>query len=170
MLRLLSYRMMLGVVLLWAALPSIAQSGLTDFDGRERPLSDFTGSGQWLVVMIWASDCHVCNGEAYQYVDFHDMNHDDNATVLGISMDGRAGITEAVAFVDRHSVSFPNLIGEPQDVARLYTQLTGEPFVGTPTLLVFDPSGELRARQAGAVPANAIEEFIRRETARVAGP
>jgi peroxiredoxin len=142
--------------------------GLRDFEGGERTLSEFTGQGKWLVVMIWASDCHVCNAEAYQYVDFHDMHEDDNANVLGVSMDGQGRRAEALAFIERHSLSFANLIAEPGDVARLYRELTGEHFVGTPSLLVFNPRGELRAGQAGAVPASAIDEFIRRESARAA--
>jgi peroxiredoxin len=118
--------------------------------------------------MIWASDCHICNAEAYQYVDFHDMHEDDNATVLGVSMDGWDRRAEALAFIERHSLSFTNLIAEPGDVVSLYRQLTGKRFVGTPSLLVFNPQGELRAGQAGAVPTRAIEEFIRRESARAA--
>jgi peroxiredoxin len=148
---------------------SWAQAGpLRDFEGGERTLSEFAGKGQWLVVMIWASDCHVCNAEVYQYVDFHDMHEDDNASVLGVSMDGQGRRAEALAFIERHSLSFANLIAEPGDVARLYRELTGERFVGTPTLLVFNPQGELRAGQAGAVPTSAIEEFIRLESARAA--
>ncbi len=164
------HRMLWAGFLLGLAFSSVAHSALRDFDGQDKELADFKGSGKWLVVMIWASDCHVCNGEAYQYVDFHEMNEDGQASVLGISMDGQAGIDDAIAFVERHSVTFPNLIGEPRDVARLYTELTGESFVGTPSLIIFDPSGQLRARQAGAVPTTVIEDFIRRESAQIAAP
>lgn len=157
-----------ALLLLSLGVPLAANAGsLRDFDGRERSLSEFTGSGRWLVVMIWASDCHVCNSEVYQYVDFHDMHHDRDAEVVGISLDGQAGRSDAAAFLERHSVSFPSLIGEPEQVARLYTELTGDRFVGTPSFLVFAPSGELRARQAGAVPTSIIEQFIRQQ---IAGP
>lgn len=149
--------------LAWALLAVLgaaaAASPLKDLDGRARSLEEFTGQGGWLVVMIWASDCHVCNAEAHQYVDFHDMHAGRDAAVLGISIDG-PDLAAAKAFVQRHSVSFPNLIGEPADVARLYARLGGGRFVGTPSFLIFDPAGELRARQAGAVPGSVIEEFI----------
>jgi hypothetical protein len=41
-----------------------------------------------------------------------------------------------------------------------YTSVTGRQWVGTPTFLVYDPEGTLRAQQAGAVPTELIEQFI----------
>lgn len=144
---------------LW--LPSVAVgAGLQDLEGNPRSIDDYTGDGKWTVVMIWASDCMVCNAEAHQYVDFHTFHQDSDARVLGISMDGRAGLEDARAFIRRHNVNFPNLIGEPEDVAQLYTRLTGARWVGTPTFLIFDPNGELRAQRVGAVPQEMIAEFI----------
>ncbi len=102
-------------------------TGLFDFEGRPRNLSEFTGHGRWTVVMFWASDCRVCNAEAQEYVLFHDQHHDRQAGVLGITLDGEAGKSEALGFIERHMVDFPNLIGEPEVVARLYTDLVGEP-------------------------------------------
>ena len=145
--------------------PSRHCAELFDLEGRSRALNEYIGRGQWTVVMFWASDCHVCNAEAHEYVLFHDQHHEEGAAVLGISLDGRAGKAEALRFIDRHMVDFPNLIGEPDVVARLYTSLAGEPWLGTPTFLVFAPDGRLRARQVGAVPAALIEAFIERETA-----
>ena len=146
---------------------SAGTSGLFDFEGRSRDLNEFTGRGQWTVVMFWASDCHVCNAEAQEYVMFHDQHHDKQATILGISLDGQARKAAAQRFIERHMVDFPNLIGEPDAVARLYTSLAGEPWLGTPSFLVFSPEGKLRARQVGAVPAEHIEAFIERESAAV---
>ena len=140
-------------------------SQLFDFQGQPRELSEFTGQGAWTIVMFWASDCHVCNAEIHQYVLFHDEHQSNQAGILGISLDGKAGKAQAQGFVDRHMVDFPNLIGEPDVVARLYSGLAGEPWLGTPTFLVFAPDGKLRARQVGAVPATLIERFIERESA-----
>ena len=112
--------------------------------------------------MIWASDCHVCNQEAKGYVKFNKAHKDKDAFILGISMDGRERKAEAVAFIKRHGVDFTNLIDEPENVTALYGTLTGQPFVGTPTFLVFSPAGELLAAQAGAVPTDVIESFIAR--------
>lgn len=144
--------------------PQASSAGLFDFQGRSSTLGEFTGQGKWTVVMFWASDCHVCNAEAQEYVLFHDRHHDKEAGILGITLDGQARKADALGFIERHMVDFPNLIGEPDVVAGLYTRLAGEPWLGTPSFLVFSPDGELRARQVGAVPAALIEAFIERES------
>lgn len=134
---------------------------LQDFNGNPKVISDYSGKGKWLVVMIWASDCHVCNKEAHAYVDFHFVHADDDAQILGISIDGQARKAEAEKFIQRHKLNFPNLLGEPAVVARLFSQLTGTYFAGTPAFLFYDPQGELRAQQLGAVPIELIEDFIK---------
>ena len=140
--------------------------GFQDFSGKPQKLENYTGKGKWLVVMMWASDCHVCNKEAHQYVDFHLVHSDKDATVLGISLDGAEKKKAAEKFIKKHSVDFPNLIAEPETVSEIYQQLTGQYFAGTPTFLIYDPKGELKAAQAGAVPASLIEDFIQKSAAQ----
>lgn len=134
---------------------------LKTLDGKPAALSDYTGKGLWTVVMLWASDCHVCNSEAEQYIQFHEDNKDKTARVLGVSLDGQAKLDAAKGFIKRHDVTFNSLIGEPQDVAGMYEELTGGHWVGTPTFLIYDRTGKLQAAQPGAVPADIIEGFIR---------
>lgn len=153
---------LLALILSLAWLLPLAQAqALQDFNGNQREISDYSGKGKWLIVMIWASDCHVCNKEVHNYVDFQFVHADEDAQVLGISIDGKARKLEAEKFIQRHNVNFPNLIGEPAEVARLFTQLTGAYFAGTPAFLFYDPKGELRAQQLGAVPIEMIEKFIK---------
>jgi len=153
--------LLLGSLLLLAPAPARA---LTDFNGKPASLQDYVGKGKWVVVMIWASDCHICNKEAHAYEDFHFTHSDDDAIVLGISIDGKAKHDAAVGFIKRHKLTFPNLIGEPEEVARLFRELTGTPFVGTPAFLFYSPDGQLKAQQIGAVPTELIEEFIKQNT------
>jgi peroxiredoxin len=134
--------------------------GLTNFSGQPQQLQQYIGKGQWTVVMMWASDCLVCNKEAHQYVAFHEQHKDNDARVLGITLDGLDNVEAARAFVQEHQVTFPSLIGKPEDVAQLYTELTGYRWVGTPTFLVFAPTGKLLAHQVGAIPTSMIEDFI----------
>lgn len=151
--------LLLASLLLFAS--AVAQAGiLTDFSGTPRNINDYTGNGKWLVVMFWASDCHICGKEAPEYIAFHNKNKDGNAHVLGITIDGLANKEAAQGFVDEHELNFPNLIGTAEDIAAMYYELTGEFWIGTPTFFVYDPKGELRAAQAGAVPAEILENFI----------
>ena len=155
------------LVFLFLSAPVSAEiKGFEDFSGKPEVLENYIGKGKWLVVMMWASDCHICNREAHQYVDFHMIHSDTDATVLGISLDGASRKKEAEKFIKRHSVDFPNLIAEPEVVANYYRTATGQSFSGTPTFLIYSPDGELKAAQAGAVPTTLIEEFIKSESAK----
>lgn len=141
------------------------QAQLKDFSGHPHNLGDYTSAkDKWTVVILWASDCHACNVEAKQYVDFHEANKDKNIRMLGVSMDGEKKIAEAKAFIKRHAVTYPNLIGEFDEVATMYEDLTGGTWLGTPTILVYDPAGKLQAAQPGAVPVEIIKEFIQSRT------
>ena len=141
---------------------SAEMKGFEDFNGKSQVLENYVGQGKWLIVMMWASDCHICNREAHQYVDFHLIHSDTDATVLGISLDGESRKKEAKQFIKKHSVDFPNLIAEPEYVSSLYRELTGQYFAGTPTFLIYSAEGELKAAQAGAVPTTLIEDFIKK--------
>lgn len=158
----------LMATLLW--LISLASPAMTTFDGKPARVSDHLDSGKWLVVMIWASDCRICNQEVSHYVDFHFVHQDEDARVLGISIDGQQGKAAAEQFISRHNVNFPNLLGEPDEVAAWYRRLTGSAFVGTPTFLFFDPRGELVAKQVGAVPTELIEKFMQAQARQEAQP
>ncbi len=151
----------LGLFLL-SPLASAEMKGFEDFKGNPQTLENHLGKGKWLVVMMWASDCHICNREAHQYVDFHMVHSDTDATVLGISLDGQSRKKAAENFIKKHAVDFPNLIAEPEFVSDLYQKYTGQYFAGTPSFLVFAPDGELKAAQAGAVPTKLIEDFIKK--------
>ena len=162
-------RSIMATALLFLALSQVTQaeiSGFQDFKGQPQTLENHTGKGKWLVVMIWASDCGICNREAHQYVDFHFAHSDKDATVLGISIDGESRKAEAEKFIKRHSVDFPNMIAEPQYVGSMYRELTGQPFSGTPSFLVFSPKGELKAATVGAVPTNIIEDFMEKNSTK----
>ena len=136
----------------------------TDFAGEPRTIESYTGDGRWLVVMVWAHNCHVCNQEAEAYAQFHEAHRDSDAHVLGVSLDGAANRDKAEAFIARHDLPFPNLIAEPERVMLKYLILTQTQFRGTPTILLYGPDGALRAAQAGAVPVASIEAYIARNS------
>ena len=150
----------LGLGLLFFAATQAASAQLTPFDGSPDTLKTYTGKGKWVIAMIWAYDCHVCNQEASEYVSFHEKHKDKDAVVLGISMDGQKQLKQAQKYMDRHAIPFTTLLGEPEKVAGLYEQMTGRTWVGTPTFIIFEPSGKLVAEQAGAVPIELLENFI----------
>lgn len=145
----------------WASEP------LKNFDGKGDAIGNYAGKGKWLVVMVWASDCQVCNQEIHQYTAFHQKHATEDAVVLGVSIDGEEKKNDAKDFLSRHKVNFPSLIGEPEMVAEMYQNLTGSQWIGTPTFLVYNPKGEILGAQVGAVPPEIIESFIERESQAV---
>jgi len=160
---------LMGVLLFVTMAPAMASdlgAGiLKGFDESFHTLDEYTGKGKWTIVMLWASDCSACNAEAKQYVKFHEAHKDKDASILGVSLDGKIKKGDAEKFIEHHGVTFPNLIDEPEKVAMLYSGLTGQPWIGTPSFLVFSPAGELRAAQVGAVSTQIIESFIAKESA-----
>lgn len=130
------------------------------FDGSDSALDAYIGKGKWVVVKIWAHDCSVCNTEAHEYVAFHNKHKDSDAVVLGISIDGQAKFEEAKKFLRRHKIPYTSLIGEPAAVAEFYQRKTGSPWIGTPTFIIYSPSGTLVAETVGAIPTTLIEQFM----------
>ncbi len=137
---------------------------LYDFEGGPRTLDEYVGKGKWLVLTAWASDCAVCEKEMPELVAFHSAHRDKDATVLGISVDGPGRKDEARAFIERHQVSFPNLLDGGRAFKAIYLRETGRPwFGGTPMNLVYAPDGKLAARRIGPLAKAEIEAFIENE-------
>ena len=132
--------------------------------GSFETIDDYRQPGKWVVVMIWAHDCQICEREVGDYQRFHLKHADDDAIVLGITLDGEERKQSALDFVARHELEFENLIGEPEVVAGYYQLTTGSRWVGTPSFLIFAPDGELMAKQAGAVEVEIVENFITANT------
>lgn len=134
--------------------------------GQPESIEDHHEDGKWLVVMLWASDCIICNKEAHEYVDFHLRHQEQDAIVLGISLDGQDRIQDARKFVIKHNVIFNNLLVEWDSFTEYYERLTQSPWIGTPSFLIFGPDGELEAKQTGAVPPNIIEMFLEQHSSQ----
>ena len=148
-------------VLVGLSQTGLAEKGFTDLEGEVAQFSDYLHEERWLVVMIWSWTCPICANEMSGQARLHDRHKEGRLAVLGISLDGPADVMEAWGFAEEHGVTFPNLIAEGEDVARFFYQQTGQPLRGTPTFLLYAPGGELKAVQAGPVPPEGIEAFIR---------
>ena len=91
---------------------------------------------------------------------FHQQHRDLDAQVLGISIDGQVHKSQARQFMQRSGMGFPSYIGELRLLAADYYQITGEDFRGTPSYLLYSPSGELMGMQVGALTIASLEAFI----------
>jgi peroxiredoxin len=108
----------------------------------------------------------VCEKEIPEMVAFHNAHRDKDATVLGISVDGPGRKDKARAFIQRHKVSFPNLLDGGRAFQAIYLRETGRPWFGaTPMNLIYALDGKLVARHIGPLTKADIEAFIKQEGA-----
>jgi peroxiredoxin len=157
-----SIKSLTAVLLVILSLPTVAGSPLFQNLGSDafETIDAHGGQGKWLVVMVWASDCEICKTEVGAYKQFHQRHRETTARVLGLTLDGATGKKQALDFVNQHNLNFSNLIGEPETVMSYFQILTGSPWIGTPSFLVFAPNGALMAKQVGALSPALIEQFI----------
>ncbi len=154
--------MLLTVALLFSvgSSPAFAGMELQQVDGTVVDLDEYKGDGKWLLVMLWATTCHICEEQKPEISDFHSRHKDIDARVLGIALDGMSEVEAIKENMKRHKTSFPSLVGNIAIVASHYQALTQENLRGTPTYLLFNPEGELVGNNPGPLRAEALESFI----------
>lgn len=133
-------------------------------DGRPVNLENLTGQGKWTLVMIWATDCILCQSQKPVISEFHEKHKHLDAHVVGIALDGVRNMNRVRRYIDDHKVSFPNYVSQMRSTASHYFGITDEQFRGTPTYLLFTPEGELIGKNPGLLSAEAIESFIARKS------
>ena len=146
--------LMAAPLLVMAAGPDIR---LRDIEGREHNVNEYIGQGKWTVVAVWSSGCPICRRDIFHMTFFHDEHRKQDATVLGLSIDGYANRDKARGFIEDQSLNFPNLVGEPEDASRL----SGAMFIGTPTYYFFSPEGRFMAQRIGPVTQQQAERILR---------
>lgn len=124
-------------------------------------LEKYTGKNKWTVIEIWASDCHQCNVHMPSMVEFDGKL--ENVDLVGITLDGfdeEEGVANARTFVERHGITFDNILSTSTAVDIWMKENIGEGLIGTPTFIVIDPKGKVRAAQAGVISTEKLEKYI----------
>ncbi len=133
---------------------------LVDLKGNDAAEEASVGNGKWKLVMIWATDCHVCKAQKPEISAFHQAHKDIDAEVFGIALDGRANLGKVKQYMKDHKVAFPSFVGEFTVVAANYELNLREQLLGTPTYVLYNPTGELIAAQPGILRVSELEKFI----------
>ncbi len=149
---------------MFLASPARAGMELQELNGDVVDLDDYRGDGKWLLVMLWATTCHICELQKPDISAFHDKHKDKDAQVLGIAIDGFEELAAIRSNMEHNKTSFPSLIGNIAIVASHYQNMTEESLRGTPTYLLFDRQGELVGNNPGPLSVEAIEKFISRKS------
>ena len=150
-------------VVLW--LPLAAAAGgvqVQSLDGHHAGLGEFLNKDKWTLVMIWTTYCEACRKQYPLISAFHSKHKDRDATVLGISLDGYDQQQKIKTYQAAHAQNFPSVMADADEFINKYQHTTGETFTGTPTYLLFDAKGGLRAYIDGLVSLADIEAYIKR--------
>lgn len=137
---------------------------LVDVDGKPVTSEADIGIGKWQVVMIWATNCHVCTEMKPLMSAFHDKHKDTDAEVYGIALDGANNVDAVKQYMIDHKVTFPTYVGELGLIAVNFELNAEVRLSGTPTYMLFNPTGELVAIDYGMLDIDALESFIDRNS------
>ena len=139
---------------------SFGQQMFENFEGQPVTIEQYFDGEHWLVVVIWSFRCPICQKELPTYADLARRQQSGSFIVIGLSIDGQEGFGGAWALLEELGNDFKSLIGEADGVADFVLSHSRQPFRGTPTIMIFNPSGILVAFQGGPVPVDSIEGFI----------
>ena len=137
---------------------------LVDVDGKPVTTQADIGIGKWQVVMIWATDCHICAEMKPLMSAFHDQHKDTDAEVYGVALDGVDNLDAVNRYMTEHKVTFPTYVGDMGLIAINFEMNAEVRLSGTPTYMLFNPAGELVAIDYGMLDIDALENFISRNS------
>lgn len=137
---------------------STSAFAFTDLEGKQDSINNHIGKGKWTILEIWASDCSACRTHMPEMVEFDGKLK--NARILGVTLDGQAGMGDAKDFLAEFDIKFPTIVTNSVEMNIWMQQSLGESLRGTPTFILFDPEGMLVAAQPGIVAVSSLEEFI----------
>ncbi len=158
------YLALIGFLLLFSNFTSASDwTEVRTLEGKFTTLSQHFEKDKWTLVMLWTTDCGICQREYPVMSAFHDKHKDTTAKVIGVSLDGYSNLETITEHIDEMPMTFDNLIGEITVVAFNYEAATEESLRGTPTFLMFNPDGQLVGHNPGPVRPEALEKFIFRE-------
>lgn len=129
---------------------------LPDLDGGEQRLSAW--AGRLRVVNYWASWCPPCVEEMPMLDAWAQRHAGQGVTVLGIAEDEPEAVA---AFLGRHPVEFPILLGVPGQLAGSSMQLGNSRRV-LPFTALIGADGRLLERRAGAIDEELLDTWLRR--------
>ena len=110
--------------------------------------------GRWVLVNFWASWCIPCRAEAPALEEFQRRYGGPRFTVVGIDTQDLSG--DALAFVERYGLSYPQLRDGEGDAADEYGT------TGVPENFLVDPAGKVRLVPP---PGPVSEDYLREEVA-----
>lgn len=126
--------------------PDFELRGFNDGQTETYRLSDYTSSGNWVVLTFYAFDFHpVCTEGTCSLRDAEFLQFESDLSILGVSGDGTYSHQQ---FSEQHNMNYPLLsdtsksVGEQYDV--LHDRYEGMERVHKRSVFLIDPDRQLR--------------------------
>jgi len=146
---------------LFFSMASTAQDlNLKTLEGNATSLSNQLSKTMWTLVMVWTTYCGECAKQYDKISAFHQSNKKSRLRVLGVSLDGLNQRTKVRQYALSKNHTFTSILAESESFSNKYTELTGAPFTGTPTYMLFDRGQSIQAYMDGPISIDALERFI----------
>lgn len=155
------------VMLAMALLFSVASVSANTSDIRLRTLSNepislnkIIDNGKYTLVMVWATNCPLCEEQKPMIQAFHVDYKDTKANVVGIAIDGIGKIDEINTIIDKSKPTYTNYVAAASTFLDDFEFATGKRFNATPTYIMFDPKGNALAVAIGVVTREQLDGAI----------
>ncbi|MEM7129740.1 MAG: TlpA disulfide reductase family protein [Chloroflexota bacterium] len=126
---------------------------LVTLDGESLSLAELQGKP--VILNFWATWCGPCRLEMPHLEQAYQENLDDNVVILGVNLTQRENNSEDIPiFVDEFALTFPIVLDEEGDVAKLYE------IRGQPASVFINRDGVVNSVFNGPVTKTFIEERI----------
>ncbi len=113
-------------------------------------------AGKWVVVNYWATSCAACLIEIPELVIFHKQHQDRDVVLLGVDFED-IPLSWLQDFMDSVSMNYTIVRSDTSQETPFGTLMV------LPTTFIVSPTGELMARQVGAVTAAKLDAYIKRK-------
>lgn len=125
---------------------------ITSFDERQLKLSDYKGSP--VVINFWASWCAPCKREAPELEKTYQFFKNRKVMFIGIASDDTK--KNALEFVKKYKVTYPNGMDEEEELSKKYSVLT------LPITYILDRDGKITFKKIGQIDEDTLKREIRK--------
>lgn len=126
---------------------------LKSIDGKSMKLSSLRGKK--VIVNMWATWCPPCRLEMPDMEKFYTKNKSEGIEILAVNLTtAEKSRNDVPAFVKAYGITFPILMDENGDVARLYA------VTSIPASFIIDTQGVIREKIVGPMTYDSMKQML----------
>ncbi|GAB6172643.1 redoxin domain-containing protein [Paradesulfitobacterium aromaticivorans] len=126
---------------------------LRTVDGKAMKLSSLRGKK--VIVNFWATWCPPCRLEMPEMEKFYTKNKNEGIEILAVNLTkAEKSRADVPAFIEAYGITFPVLLDENSDVARLYKVSS------IPASYILDTQGVIREKIVGPMTYEVMEKML----------